>query len=298
MQPRSGTQVNNGSLVSACTFGIINGLVASPCLSPGLALILGIVSEMANPVLGFLLLFVFGIGSSMPLLIIGTFSSSLHILPRAGIWMIEFKKVFGFLLLGMCIYYIKAFIAAWIYKFALAAYLFGVSGYYIYYGFVYRLWFVQCLGFIIGFIGCFHLVEGYFIRAPLDARIANNDLTLSWETDYQEARDKALSENKLLLLDFTAQWCTLCKQLENTFFRLPAITAELAQVVIPTKIDCTDTQDTQCKKLCAKYSVMGYPTILLIEPQSESIVMQWGSDLGQLSAQDFLKRIYVFLGKE
>ena len=55
--------------------------------------------------MGFLLLFAFGIGLSIPLMVIGTFSNSLNVLPRSGMWMVEFKKVFGFLLLGMALYY-------------------------------------------------------------------------------------------------------------------------------------------------------------------------------------------------
>ena len=84
-----------------------NGLVASPCLSPGLLLILDYVSSISaggsiqSYIEGFLLLFAFGIGSSLPLLIIGTISSSSKILPKAGAWMVEIKKLVGLLLIGM-----------------------------------------------------------------------------------------------------------------------------------------------------------------------------------------------------
>ena len=82
---------HKGSLFSAFVFGAISGSIASPCLSPGLALLLTIVATLGNNLLGFLLLFSFGIGLSIPLLIIGTFSSSINILPQAGMWMIEVK---------------------------------------------------------------------------------------------------------------------------------------------------------------------------------------------------------------
>ena len=160
MQPRHGHK-NNGSFLSAFTFGIINGTVASPCLSPGLALILGIVSGLGNPILGFLLLFVFGVGSSFPLLVIGTFSSSLHVLPRAGMWMIEFKKVFGFLLLGMCLYYLKSFMFEWVYHLALGFYIIIIAAYYLHYGFKHRSWLAKITGVMLCLAAAFTLTESY-----------------------------------------------------------------------------------------------------------------------------------------
>jgi len=79
-------------------FGAISGSIASPCLSPGLALLLTIVATLGSKILGFILLFVFGLGLSMPLLIIGTFSNSMNIIPRAGGWMVEVKKLYRKLL--------------------------------------------------------------------------------------------------------------------------------------------------------------------------------------------------------
>ena len=105
LQPRD-HKVNGGSFVSVFAFGALSGIVASPCLSPGLVCLLCIVSTLGSKLLGFILLFAFGVGLSVPLLIIGTFSSSLSLLPRAGMWMVEVKKIFGFIMLGMCFYFL------------------------------------------------------------------------------------------------------------------------------------------------------------------------------------------------
>jgi len=61
--------------------------------------------------MGFLFLFMFGIGLRTPLLIIGTFSSSLSVLPKAGMWMVEVKKIFGFMLITMCFFYLSAILS-------------------------------------------------------------------------------------------------------------------------------------------------------------------------------------------
>lgn len=104
----SGNQMRGGgSILSAFLFGAVAGTIASPCLSPGLVLLLTLVTAIGNKLIGFLLLFSFGVGLSIPLLIIGTFSSSLSILPSAGLWMVEIKKMFGFIMIGMCFFYLK-----------------------------------------------------------------------------------------------------------------------------------------------------------------------------------------------
>lgn len=106
------SRIKGGSKRSAFIFGAISGTVASPCLSPGLILILNYVGHLTAVSItgyleGFLLLFIFGIGSSLPLLIIGTFSGSLNLLPKAGAWMIEVKKLVGIMLISMALYHLS-----------------------------------------------------------------------------------------------------------------------------------------------------------------------------------------------
>ncbi len=295
MQPRHGHK-NNGSFVSAFTFGVINGTVASPCLSPGLALILGIVSGLGNPLLGFLLLFVFGVGSSFPLLIIGTFSSSLHILPRAGMWMIEFKKVFGFLLLGMCLYYLKSFMFEWVYYIALGLYTIVIAAYYLQYGFKYNSWLAKVVGLLLCMVAAFTLTESYRTLWR-SSTAAHQNSHMVWHSGYQVTREKAMAENKLILLDFTAEWCTLCKKLEREFFSEPLICQELPKRLIPLKIDCTDNSGVECVGARKKFGVMGYPAIILINPQDETIIQRWDSDLNYKDPQEFINEIDSFISK-
>jgi thiol:disulfide interchange protein len=92
------------SLLAAFGFGMFSGTVASPCVSPGLIALLAIVSTLRNVFLGFILLFVFGWGLSMPLLIIGTFSQTLSLFPRAGMWMVRIKQAMGVILLCIALW--------------------------------------------------------------------------------------------------------------------------------------------------------------------------------------------------
>jgi thiol:disulfide interchange protein DsbD len=99
-----------GSYIYSFLFGVISGTIASPCLTPSLAIILSFVAKSGNPFIGFFALFLFAFGMGILLIIVGTFSTSFAILPRAGMWMIEVKKFFGFVLLAMVIYFAQPFL--------------------------------------------------------------------------------------------------------------------------------------------------------------------------------------------
>ncbi len=97
------------SLISCFVFGLVSGTVASPCLTPALAVLLGIIAKHANPVLGFFALLSFSLGMGTLLLIIGTFSATVSLLPRAGEWMNLIRSALGFLMLGACVYFAQSF---------------------------------------------------------------------------------------------------------------------------------------------------------------------------------------------
>ncbi len=104
-----GTQLagKRGSLLYSFLFGLVSGTVASPCLTPALALLLGMAAKEGNPLMGFLTLFSFSMGMGVLLILIGTFSSTITLLPRSGEWMNYIKQAFGFLMLAMCVYFLQ-----------------------------------------------------------------------------------------------------------------------------------------------------------------------------------------------
>jgi thiol:disulfide interchange protein DsbD len=105
LTPRTTTTKTRGSFTYSFALGLLTGAAASPCLTPALALLLGFAAKQANPLAGIAVLFAFAMGLSTLLIILGTFSGSIALLPRAGSWMNDIKKIFGFLLLGVCVYY-------------------------------------------------------------------------------------------------------------------------------------------------------------------------------------------------
>lgn len=286
LQPKTQT-VQKGSYLSAFLFGMGSGTIASPCMSPGLALVLSAVNSIASTagagiassLLGFALLFVFGLGSSLPLLIIGTFSASLHVLPRAGMWMVEIKKVFGFMLLGMCFYYLKNILPATMCLSMTSLFFIIVGGYYLNQVLKARTFVGRFVTFVLSFIlittGIYTFYTAYTSYNPVCAASTADH---AWRTDYAQAREEAIAKNQKLLLDFGASWCSLCGVLEKDILNSPEVTA-LFDKVIAVKIDGSKSGDEPYTSLVKEFKIFGLPTILLIDPTTNTVIKQWGSEL-------------------
>lgn len=282
LQPKNRT-VTRGSFLSAFIFGIASGTIASPCMSPGLALVLTATAKLGSMLLGFGLLFVFGVGSALPLLIIGTFSASLALLPRAGIWMVEVKKIFGFLLLGMCVYYVSNILPLVVATGLTALFLCAVGGYYIFYAWHAR----STTGRLFAGIIALSLATAALYTAYTAYKQSTTVTT--WRTDYETARQEALRDKKYLLLDFGASWCSLCHVLEKGILSSPEITQ--LDAIIPVKIDGSTQGSEPYSTLVKQHTIRGLPTVLLIDPVTDTVMARWGSELSEQSAADFKEEI-------
>ncbi|MBU2445350.1 MAG: thiol:disulfide interchange protein, partial [Bacteroidetes bacterium] len=95
-----------GGLFGALFMGLTMGIVAAPCIGPFVIGLLTFVGAKADVVLGFFMFFVLALGLGTPYLFLGVFSGKIKNLPRSGEWMVAVKKIFGFVLIGMAIYFI------------------------------------------------------------------------------------------------------------------------------------------------------------------------------------------------
>jgi thiol:disulfide interchange protein len=123
-----------GSFAYSFLFGILTGAAASPCLTPALALLLSFAAQQENPLVAIAVLSSFAMGLSTLLIVLGTFSSAMSFLPRAGSWMIEVKKIFGFLLLGVAAYFMQPLFAPLVISSLYAAICAGAAFYYVHVG--------------------------------------------------------------------------------------------------------------------------------------------------------------------
>jgi len=228
------SKAQGGSLLAAFSFGAASGTIASPCLSPGLVLLLSIVSTSGSLFIGFALLFAFGIGLSIPLMLIGTFSSSLQMLPRAGMWMVYIKQCCGLLMIGMCFYLLKPLI--------------------------------------------------------MPQRNAHKGIRIAWCKNYADAHAQAVAENKRILLEVNAPYCTICSAIENKFFCEESVCSALGNC-IPVQINGADTSVTAHEELKKKYNIIGAPTLILIDPKTGAEISRWGSELYDATVEEFVTQL-------
>lgn len=98
-------RLRGGTIPGVFLLGATSGIVAAPCGAPAFAAVITWVAGTGSPVLGFLYLFVFSLGMTALLVVVGLFSGTLAALPRSGTWMVWIKKLGGLLLLAMAEYY-------------------------------------------------------------------------------------------------------------------------------------------------------------------------------------------------
>jgi thiol:disulfide interchange protein DsbD len=103
LRPTTGT---GGSALKAFAMGAGSGLVAAPCSAPVMAGVLTWVGTTRNAALGFVYLFVFSLGMTALLVVVGIFSGSITALPRSGRWMLWVKRAFAVILFGAAEYYL------------------------------------------------------------------------------------------------------------------------------------------------------------------------------------------------
>ena len=97
--------LGGGSYPAVFLLGVTSGVVAAPCGAPAFAAVLTFVAATQSAWLGFLYLFVFSLGMTTLLVLVGIFSGTLALLPRSGTWMVWAKRIAGIILLGMAQYY-------------------------------------------------------------------------------------------------------------------------------------------------------------------------------------------------
>jgi len=248
--------------IGALLMGLTMGLVAAPCIGPFIVGLLAYVGASGDPVLGFWLFFVMAIGMGLPNLVLGVFSGSLAALPRSGEWLIYAKKVMGVGMLAVAIYFVQPLlkdrIVGWIaVGFALVA---GV-----YLGFLERTRLPSRLfPAVKALIGTAVLAGGIFLSMPLlSAREAP-----PWEVYSHEAFARASMTGRPILIDFYADWCLPCRELDRFTFSDPAVLEEARRFVM-LKADLTQFESHQVGEIRDRFNVLGVPTLVFLDGRGE-----------------------------
>lgn len=268
-----GTAQTGSGYFGAFLTGLIAGVVASPCVGPVLVGVLTYIAETQNTFLGFILLFSFALGLGVLFIVLGTFSSLLNKMPKAGAWMEVTKFIFGSVMVAMALYYIAPIYPAWLFHALIGLALVLIASFY---GAFEPNEFLKSrtdrlrkglmlASFAVGllFIGAGTL-EKAGVPIPFSGMAAKTEsVKLKWQPFNDAALAAAVSSGKPVLIDFYADWCGACKEMEHDTFpdaRIQSLSQEFALF----QIDATN-DSPELERLKKTYGVLGLPTMIFYD---------------------------------
>ncbi len=251
------TRVGKASrgVVGALAMGLTMGVVAAPCVGPIVIGLLLFVAARQDAVLGFALFFSLAIGMGAPYLALAVAAGSIRRLPRSGEWLTWIEHLFGFVLLGMALYFAAPFLGDRIVA-VLAPLLIAVAG--VYLGFVDRAGSALAnFATLRRAGGVLAVAAAIWVAVPYRAQHA-----IAWEPFSPAALAHAASIGRPTLVDFTARWCLPCRENDTITFVDAAVAAEAERFTM-LRADVTEmTPDGE--EWMQRFQVLGVPTIVLV----------------------------------
>jgi len=272
-----------GTLVGVAAMGFLSALIVGPCVAPPLAGALIYIGQTGDPWLGGLALFALSLGMGAPLIAVGTLEGKY--LPHAGGWMNAVKAVFGVALLGVAVFLLERVLPPWI-SLLLWSSLFIVSGIYLgaleplgmdASGFR-KLWkgiglvmLVYGVLLMVGAAGgggdLFQPLRGIAVASASGERAAADGLPfrrIKSVADLEARLAEARRAGRPVMLDFYADWCVACKELERLTFSDPDVRRVLdGTEVLQADVTANDAED---QALLKAYGLIGPPAILFFGP--------------------------------
>jgi len=268
-------QQSSGRLAGVFVMGAISALIVGPCVAAPLAGALLYISQTRDVVIGGSALFAMAVGMSVPLLLVGVSAGTL--LPRAGAWMDAVKRFFGVLQLGVAWWLVSPVLPG-------AVQMLGWTVLFVGYG-MYLLvgksgaknaWVAKAVGLVFAVLGAMQLVGvasgGRDPLAPL-AHLGGGQVHAQPFTRVKTVAqlDAALAQlnGKPALLDFYADWCVSCIEMEKLTFVDPAVREKMGQAVL-LQVDVT-ANDADDKAMLKRFQLFGPPGIIMFNPQGQEI---------------------------
>lgn len=292
--------LQGGRGIGVFLMGALSALIVGPCVAAPLAGALLYIGQTGNAVFGGAALFMMALGMGVPLLVVGLSAGTL--LPRAGAWMEAVKRGFGVLLLATAVWLVSPVIPAVVQMLAWAAlliipaiYLHALDPLPAHAKGWQRFW--KGIGIVMLLTGAALLIGALAgSRDPLQPlaglrgqAIAAESKKLPFERVVSvadlEAQVKAAGQP--VMLDFYADWCVSCKEMEASTFSNPAVQARLAGFKL-LKADVT-ANSADDKALLARFGLFGPPGILFFDKTGSEVKAV--RVVGFQAADDFLRTL-------
>jgi thioredoxin:protein disulfide reductase len=252
-------------LRGAFLLGLVSGIVATPCTGPVLTGILAWIATTRDFFLGTLAMSAFALGLGVPFFAVGAFAVQL---PKSGRWMVSVKYVLGVVLLIVALYFAGT-------KLANLPRLvpYGTAGWLMAAG-------ALALGIVVSFIlrrvTALRLKTALLVLAVaastlggygIVTKLTRAEVTLIWQhQNFAQHQARAEREQLPMLVDFTANWCMACKELDRETFAHPEVLREAGRF-LAVKVDASVDDDPDVIATMKTLSVKGLPTVILFDSQ-------------------------------
>ncbi len=251
--------------------GLFAGIVASPCVGPVLVSILTYVSTQQSSVFGFFLLFTYAMGMGLIFIILGSSTELLRKLPRSGPWMEITKVILGTLMLVGFFYYFELLVPMRVFQSVLGTALVTLASLHgaflkpsskkrdlVRKGFMQAVLILGFAFFVMGITGLDGKSgPGFEFQ---DVKFNKDNL---WKPFTESALEQAKLDKKTVIVDFFADWCAACWELEEKVFTTAEF-RERSKNIVLLKMDATK-DSTSLNELKKKYKIVGLPTILFFD---------------------------------
>jgi len=290
---------NRSGFVGVAVMGFLSALIVGPCVAAPLAGALVYIGQTGDALLGGMALFSMGMGMGVPLIIVGV--SAGKFMPKPGDWMTLVSAVFGVVMLAVAIWMLEKVVSPSITMimysilgigFALFLGVFEKGGHFLKHS-IAMIIFIYSVSLFVGYLaGASSMTKPLrFLNHSAQSR---SNIVEKKDVEFQVVHsiaelDKILQANrgKKILLDFSADWCTSCKEFEEITFADASVKAKMNEFVL-IRADVTDNNDKE-KALSEKYGIFGPPAIIFFDKNLE--VMQSKTIIGFMEPEEFLAHL-------
>ncbi|QOY55661.1 protein-disulfide reductase DsbD [Candidatus Sulfurimonas marisnigri] len=290
---------NPSGYIGVAIMGFLSALIVGPCVAAPLAGALVYIGQTGDAVLGGMALFSMSIGMGLPLIVVGV--SAGKFMPKPGAWMTMVSAVFGVMMLGVAVWMLERIVDSQI--ITLLYSVLGI-GFAIYLGALERdghifkrttavIIFIYSISLFIGVMaGSSSMTKplGFLNSSPstVDNQILSSHVKFEKVTSVKEL-DTLLAKNsgKKIMLDFSADWCASCKELDEITFADERVKVKLGEFVL-IRADLTDNEQAQ-KELSKKYGVFGPPVMIFFDENLK--VLSAKTIVGFIEPDEFLAHL-------
>ena len=254
---------SSAGLGGALLMGLTMGIVAAPCIGPVVLGLLVYVGAERDVWKGFLLFSSMGLGMGLPYVFLASAAGSLDKLPRSGEWLSWMNRLFGVLLLGMAIYFLapllgEGFMAVFLPLFIAAAA--------VYLGFLEPSG-RSLRGFMLGRRAAG--VAALAIAVWIGLSPAQAGVGIRWKPLTPKSLDRAISAQRPAIVEFSAEWCLPCVEMEHSTFTDPKVLQDAKRFSM-LQADVTESSDAN-DLLLEEFGVLGVPTIIFYDSAGNEV---------------------------